>query len=56
MHTLRPATDSDLEFLIRIDLKDEGISAAYRTQDEKELAAHRLLIKAFIHDDNDCRS
>jgi ribosomal protein S18 acetylase RimI-like enzyme len=49
---IRRATANDLEFLVRVDLQDEGVTSGYRQGwGEAELKAHRRLILSFIlHD------
>ena len=51
MLSLREATLADLDFLVAVDLEDEGVSSTY-TQGwgPEELAEHREKIAAFVSD------
>jgi ribosomal protein S18 acetylase RimI-like enzyme len=53
MHRLRRATLDDLDFLVRIDLDDEGVTPGYREEwGEVEATQHRAKIKSFITGDD----
>jgi GNAT superfamily N-acetyltransferase len=53
--TVRGATTDDLEFLVRVDLHDEGVTPGYRDGwGEAEREAHRRLIVSFITDGGAC--
>lgn len=48
---LRPATLLDLNFLVWIDTKDEGVSSSYMANwDDADWARHREQIRAYITD------
>ncbi|HEY9843390.1 MAG: N-acetyltransferase family protein [Candidatus Sericytochromatia bacterium] len=48
---MRPAVPEDLNFLVWIDIKDEGVSSTYMANwSDQEWAAHREQIRAFISD------
>jgi ribosomal protein S18 acetylase RimI-like enzyme len=52
---IRGATPNDLEWLVRIDLQDEGVTPGYRRNwGEAELETHRQLILSFILDGGAC--
>ena len=51
MAILRRATLDDLDFLVRVDLNDEGVTPGYRDEwGEAEAAEHRAKIQSFITD------
>lgn len=50
---LREASLDDLDFLIKIDLDDEGISTSQGNRSESELADHRAKIASFVGRKND---
>ena len=51
MLTLRKATSKDLSFIVKIDLKDEGVTFPHLAEaGPEELAEHRNKIAAFISD------
>ena len=53
MLKLRTAEDCDLNFLVWIDIKDEGVSSAYMANwTDTEWAAHREQIAAYISGDD----
>jgi len=53
MLTLRKATSTDLDFLVEVDLKDEGCASTYMDGwGPEELAEHRDKIAAFLADDD----
>ena len=53
MLTLREAVPSDLDFLVAVDLKDEGVTLPHLAQaGPEELAEHQSKIAAFISDTN----
>ena len=46
---MRRATANDLDWLVRVDLQDEGVTPGYRgSWGEPEIEAHRQLILSFI--------
>ena len=48
---LRPASLGDLNFLVWIDIKDEGVSSAYMANwNDEDWARHREQIRAYITD------
>ena len=50
---LREAVPSDLDFLVAVDLKDEGVTLPHMAQaGTEELAEHRSKIAAFISDND----
>ncbi|MDQ2732819.1 MAG: GNAT family N-acetyltransferase [Armatimonadota bacterium] len=51
MPTLRQATSTDLDFLVEVELKDEGCSSTYMDNwGPEDIAQHRDKTAAFIHD------
>ena len=49
MLTIRAANQSDLNFLVWIDIKDEGVSSSYMANwNDEEWAAHREQIAGYI--------
>ena len=53
MLMLREAVPSDLDFLVAVDLKDEGVTLPHMAQaGTEELAEHRSKIAAFISDND----
>ncbi len=51
MFTLREATSTDLNFIVEVDLKDEGVTFSHMAEAGlEELAEHRSKIAAFISD------
>lgn len=53
MFTLRKAVAADLDFLVEVDLKDEGCSSTYMDDwGPEELAEHRDKIAAFLSDED----
>ena len=50
---LREATLADLNFLVKVDLEDEGVTSTYNKQwGDKELAEHRAQMAGFITDED----
>jgi GNAT superfamily N-acetyltransferase len=50
MLTLRAATPADFDFLVKVDLQDEGVSSTYqKSWGGPELARHREQMAAFIN-------
>ena len=53
MLNLRLATLADLDFLVKVDLEDEGVTSTYNNQwGEQELAAHRAQMADFVTNEN----
>ncbi len=53
MLMLREAVPSDLDFLVAVDLKDEGVTSPHLAQaGSEELAEHQSKIAAFISDND----
>ena len=53
MLVLREAVPSDLDFLVAVDLKDEGVTLSHMAQvGPEELEEHRSKIAAFVSDDD----
>ncbi len=53
MLLLREAVPSDLDFLVAVDLKDEGVTLPHLAEaGPEELAEHRSKITAFVSDDD----
>lgn len=53
MFTLREATSNDLDFIVEVDLEDEGCTSTYMNSwGPDELAEHRDKIAAFISDND----
>lgn len=53
MFTLREAAATDLDFLVDVDLQDEGCSSTYREEwGPEEFAEHRDKIAAFLADED----
>ena len=53
MFTLKEATSADLDFLVAVDLEDEGCASTYmESWGAQELAEHRAKIAAFLSDDD----
>lgn len=53
MLLLREAVPSDLDFLVAVDLKDEGVTLPHLAQaGTEELAEHRSKIALFVSDDD----
>ena len=53
MLTIRQATSADLDFIVAVDLKDEGVTFPHLAQaSPKELAEHRCKIAAFVSDND----
>jgi len=51
MFTLRKATAADLDFIVAVDLKDEGVTLSHMSEaSSEELAGHRDKIAAFLSD------
>ena len=53
MFILREAAAADLEFLVEIDLKDEGVTVSHMAEaGPEELAEHRAKIAGFLADED----
>ncbi|MDQ2800435.1 MAG: GNAT family N-acetyltransferase [Armatimonadota bacterium] len=53
MITLREATLADLDFIVEVDLKDEGVTVSHMAEaGREELAEHRRKIAAFLSDED----
>ena len=51
MFTLREATSTDLNFIVEVDLKDEGVTFPHMAEaTPEEVAEHRSKIAAFLSD------
>jgi GNAT superfamily N-acetyltransferase len=51
MYTLRPAAPSDLDFLVEVDLRDEGLATPILTDPTpEEISEHRKKIARFVTD------
>ena len=54
MRTLRRATENDLDFLVRVDLEDEGVThSTLRDLSSSALAAHRAMIASFVNEEDE---
>jgi len=51
---LRAATQDDLDFLVKIDLEDEGCATPIQYLTQEELCEHRAKIAAFVTNVDDC--
>ena len=50
MNVLRKALQSDLDFLVKADSDEEGITRTGPPMSHQELQAHRKMIEAFVTD------